>query len=217
MSAPTPLPSTYVYIDGFNLYYRALKGTTYKWLNIAELRRLLLPRNDIRAIRYFTARVNARAGDPDQPLRQQLYLRALATLPNCNVIFGHFLTNTTAMLRADWKPGEPNKWIKVVKTEEKGSDVNIATHLLHDGHMNRYDVAVLLTNDSDLLEPVRIVRHELKKKVGIIIPGEHPSKVLLREADFVRRLRDGVLKAAQFPEELTDANGTFRCPGSWLR
>jgi len=72
---------TYVYVDGFNLYYGALKGTPYRWLDLAELCRLMLPPNDVQRIRYYTARVGVRAGDPDQPVRQQAYLRALGTLP----------------------------------------------------------------------------------------------------------------------------------------
>jgi hypothetical protein len=58
---------------------------------------LLLPNNPINRIKYFTARVSARAGDPGQPVRQDIYLRALRTLPNVEIIFGHFLTNTVKM------------------------------------------------------------------------------------------------------------------------
>ncbi|MBI4642067.1 MAG: NYN domain-containing protein, partial [Candidatus Tectomicrobia bacterium] len=69
---------TYIYIDGFNLYYGALKGTPYKWLNVAELcRQLLHPKHDIQAIKYFTAYVHPRPHDPGQLVRQQTYLRAL--------------------------------------------------------------------------------------------------------------------------------------------
>ena len=101
----------------------------------------------------------------------------------------------------------------VIKTEEKGSDVNLATHLLHDAHRDRFDTAVVMSNDSDLLEPIRIVRRELNKKIGIINPhGLHPSRELTRESDFIKQLRDGVLQASQFPEVLRDAAGEFRNP-----
>jgi 5'-3' exonuclease len=50
---------TYIYVDGFNLYYRSLKNTPYKWLDLKALFRYLLdPKNDIQAIKYFTARVS---------------------------------------------------------------------------------------------------------------------------------------------------------------
>ena len=74
---------TNVYIDGFNLYYGSLKGTPYKWLDLAELSSVLLPQDTISRIRYFTAQVNARPHDPQQPVRQQTYLRALPTIPDC--------------------------------------------------------------------------------------------------------------------------------------
>jgi hypothetical protein len=60
---------THVYIDGFNFYYGCVKGTPYKWLNLAEFCRILLPPNDIRSIKYFTARVDSRPGDPNQATR----------------------------------------------------------------------------------------------------------------------------------------------------
>jgi hypothetical protein len=77
---------THVYVDGFNLYYGALRGTGFKWLNLAEMCWLLLPGDDILRIAYFTARVNGRPTDPEQPQRQQLYLRALSTIPNVHIV-----------------------------------------------------------------------------------------------------------------------------------
>ena len=82
---------TSVYVDGFNLYYRALRGTTYKWLNLHRLcEQLLSPQNRIVQIRYFTAPVTGKQ-DPDAPIRQQQYLRALKTIPHCTIHYGSFL------------------------------------------------------------------------------------------------------------------------------
>ncbi len=72
---------TYVYVDGFNLYYGAVKDTPYQWLNINALCQHLLPKNDIAKIKYFTARVTGRPDDPDQPTRQQTFLRASRPYP----------------------------------------------------------------------------------------------------------------------------------------
>ena len=205
---------TMVYVDGFNLYYGAVKGTPYKWLNIHQMCTLLLPRHTIAGIKYFTALVSARPGDPTQPVRQQTFLRALRTLPNMEIILGHFLANEVTMPLAG-APAGPTKYVKVVKTEEKGSDVNLATHLLWDGFTGKYEAAVLITNDSDLLEPVRIVRQELKLVVGILNPHRHQSQVLRREASFVKPIRTGVLQASQFPVSLSDRQGTFHKPAGW--
>jgi hypothetical protein len=124
-------PRTYVYIDGFNLYYGAVKGTSFKWLNVRRLCELLLPDSRIDKVKYFTARVSARKDDPDKPTRQQMYLRALRTLPDLEIIYGSFLSHDVQMPLADPVPGGP-RFAKVIKTEEKGSDVNIAAQLIND-------------------------------------------------------------------------------------
>ena len=55
---------------------------------------------------------------------------------------------TFSLIRSlcSWRfpPGQAQQFAKVIKTEEKGSDVNLATHLLHDAHMGRFDVAVVV-------------------------------------------------------------------------
>jgi hypothetical protein len=207
--------TTNVYIDGFNLYYGALRNTPYRWLNPETLCQLLLPKNTIGQIRYFTALVSARPNDPGQPLRQQLYLRALAALyPMVSVHLGHFLTHEV-MMALVVPPGTPQTYAKVIKTEEKGSDVNLATHLLHDAHLGRFDVAVVISNDSDLLEPIKIVRQELHKQVGILNPHPNPSRALLPHIDFIKQIRAGVLGASQFPATMTDAHGSFTKPAAW--
>ncbi|HEX9728892.1 MAG TPA: NYN domain-containing protein [Gemmatimonadales bacterium] len=205
---------TSVYVDGFNLYFGAVRGTPYKWLDIDKICRLLLPKHDIKRIKYFTARLSGRPDDPDQPTRQQTFLRALRTIPHLEIIFGHFLTHEVTMLRAD-SPAGKKEYVKVIKTEEKGSDVNLATHLLRDGYRDEYEAAVLITNDSDLREPVRIVRSELKKVVGILNPHEKASRVLQGEASFMKPIRRGVLQASQFAPVLRDRHGEIRKPASW--
>jgi uncharacterized LabA/DUF88 family protein len=206
------MPNTYVYIDGFNLYYGALKRTPYKWLDLAKLSGIMLPNDKIESIQYFTARVSARPHNPSAPLDQQVYLRALRTIPNLTITLGHFLTHSVPMMLTGVNPP---KRVFVDKTEEKGSDVNLAAHLLRDAFTKRFDVAVLVTNDSDLAEPVRIVRQELSLPVGILNPHQYHSKILQGLATFVKRIRQSDLIASQFPPSLTDAKGTFTKPASW--
>lgn len=107
------------------------------------------------------------------------------------------------------------QYAEVIKTEEKGSDVNLATHLLYDAFRGEFEVAVVVSNDSDLLEPIRIVSKELKKPVGVLNPHEHPSRVLHAHATFFKKIRLGVLKASQFPDTLTDKHGAFCKPDGW--
>jgi uncharacterized LabA/DUF88 family protein len=206
---------TNVYIDGFNLYYGAVKGTPFKWLNIYQLCQYLLPKNQIMKIKYFTALVTARPSDPNQPNRQQIYLRALKTIPNLEIIYGHFLEHEVMMLAAGSSQGNPH-YVRVIKTEEKGSDVNIAAHMIADGFQGFYQAAVLLSNDSDLVEPVKIVRNHLKLPVFVLNPRPaSPSHEMRKFATFVKPIRRGILSASQFPDILTDAVGTFHKPTAW--
>ncbi|HQG58788.1 MAG TPA: NYN domain-containing protein [bacterium] len=208
------IPS-YVYVDGFNLYYGAVKGTPYKWLDIQKMVSLLLPKNVIIKIKYFTSLVNARSTDPDQPNRQQVYLRALRTIPNLEIILGHFLSHPTKLPLAN-PISQQNRFAKVIKTEEKGSDVNLATHLLHDAYLNSYAVAIVVSNDSDLVEAIKIVRLELHKQVIVLNPHIHsPSYELYQIATFVKPIRKGVLAASQFPINMQDAHGQFSKPPAW--
>jgi len=208
------LQRAYVYIDGFNFYYGCIKGTDCKWLDVSKLSALYLPNYDVRQIRYYTAYVTPRSDDPDQIERQRVYIRALKTLPNLTVHFGRFFSKEQVMYLAKSKPGKP-EFATVIRTEEKGSDVNLATHLLHDAVKDRYDVAVVVSNDSDLLEPIRIVRSNYGKSVGLLNPQEKPSKHLRKNTDFVKRIRYGPLKACQFPPTLADSKGTITKPSSW--
>lgn len=201
-----------VYIDGFNLYYGAVKGSPFKWLDLSALCRRMLPGDIVQSIEYFTAKLSARPGDPGLPNRQQVYLRALKTIPSLKITYGKFLTHSVRLVLTGT---DPPKKVWVDRTEEKGSDVNIATHLLHDAFHKRFEVGVLITNDSDLLEPVRVVRHDFGLPIGILNPHQHHSKVLAAEATFMKRIRQSDVSACQFPTVLTDATGQFHKPSAW--
>ena len=203
---------TFVYVDGLNLYYGAIRNSQYKWLDLAKLCQSVLPNDNVTAIKYFTAKVSGNRRNPDSPIRQQLYLRALNTLPNVSIVLGHFLTHSVPR---PVSKSNPIRWVMVDNTEEKGSDVNLATHLVRDGFKGLYELAVIVSNDSDLREPVRIIRQELNLPVGIINPHQTHSKELQEHATFVRRIRDADLASSQFPESLQDEKGAFKKPRGW--
>lgn len=206
---------TRIYIDGFNLYFGVLKGTQNKWLNPVEaVRRHLNPHHVIAGTKYFTAKLNPRPQDPDQPLRQETYLRALRTLPDFEIFYGHFLTKNVRMPLVSPPSGGP-KSVWVVKTEEKGSDVNLASQLLHDAHRSRMECAVVLSGDSDLLMPVRIVKEKLGIPVGVLNPQKNPCAVLKAHATFYKHLIPGRLALSQFTSKLSDSKGLFHKPQSW--
>src|SRR3954464_14712711 len=122
---------TNFYIDAFNLYYGCLKGTAQKWLDLEAFCRLSFPGDQVHRIRYCTALVKARPQDPQQPIRQQTYLRALRTLGCVTIHYGHYLQKPVMMPYVTPPAGGPVT-VQVLKSEEKGSDVNLATTLLVD-------------------------------------------------------------------------------------
>ena len=171
-------------------------------------------------LRYFTARVSGKL-DPGAPARHQIYLKALATLPEVEIHYGRFLAKTA------WRPlanlpvagrridapspvtlpqgnhrvvgvrpqtlpvghypnrrggrGHPSREPRMPlrdavvaefhTMEEKGSDVNLAAHLLNDAWKELLDTAVVISNDTDQVVPVRMVTQERKRPVFVVCPG----------------------------------------------
>ena len=215
-----------MYVDGFNLYFRLLaQRSSLKWLNVKALaEKLLNPTNIIVGVRYSTARVSGRI-DLHAPARQQIYLDALRTVPEISIHMGTFLLSEKfagLVKPPEFRPritlAQP--WpdvVKVIKVEEKGSDVNLASHLLLDAFQGNFDVAAVLSNDSDLVEPIRIVTSVLGKPVGLLSPVPNPTPDLSRVASFVRRISVSDLASSQFLNPLVRSDGsTLTRPATWV-
>ena len=214
------LPRAIVYVDGFNFYYAAFRGKhsrapRLKWLDISEFSRLLLPGHDVQLVRYFTAAVKPVEWDPSQHLRQGAYLRALASLPEVSVHKGSF---------ARWKvrrplvnaPPEGPQMALVWDTKEKGSDVNLATYLLLDAFEGSYETAIVISDDSDLLEPVRVVRERLGKRVGVIRVRTDRGSVFRGKVDLLLEARAWHFEQAQLPDEVQLRSGVVVSrPTAW--
>ena len=207
---------TNVYIDGFNLYYRALKDTPFRWLDLRKLAETVFQQDDIHRVCYFTARLDARPGNPNQPRRQLVYLRALATLPGFDVHFGVFRSGVKRRPLVEPVPGLPTH-VLVRDSEEKGSDVNLATRLLVDGFNGEYEQAVVVSNDADFAGAMRYVRDDLGLRATLVNPD--PKNTSPREfaaaATYVKRLWKSHLRRSLFPDTLTDGIGTITKPAGW--
>lgn len=200
-------------MDGFNVYY-GIRGTPYRWLDLGHLAGLLMPNLAVVRIRYFTARITNRPDDPGQAARQDTYLRALRTIPNLSIHEGRFLSSEVRMALVN-PPAHGPKTVLVHKTEEKGSDVNLATYLLIDGFRRGYDEAVVISNDTDLREPISFTCRELHLPVTVLNPREKYSITMARCAVAYRKISLESFRAAQFPPALSDATGELRRPTGW--
>lgn len=113
-----------------------------------------------------------------------------------------------------WDAGHgPN--VDIINHEEKGSDVNMAVHMLNDAWSGDIDCEVLVSNDSDLAEACRLV-HEREVRIGLVTKPRRPTGALREHGDFHRRVAARHLRRSQLPETVTRSNGQILAkPEEW--
>ena len=216
----------------------------WKWLDLRALATLYATWKDaaVHRVVYCTARVND-PDDPAQTQRQDFYMRALKQAGSVDVIEeGYYsswakeavMTAEPAGARAprtmldqqarlSWshglrvrRNGTGMLFATVRKREEKGSDVNVAAHLLTDVLQSRVDAAIVVSNDSDLALPIRIAREHVP--VGVLNPGTNPTAGALKgkPTDGVGRHWWRRLVASDLLEcQLPDRVGDIMKPSNW--
>ena len=206
------------YIDGFNLFYSCLKGTQNKWLDLEKLvNSLLQPNDDLVAIKYFTAKVSSNKNEPEKALKQQIYLEALGLNNKIKIKLGRFSLHKTKMPDAKAWEKDKIKMVEVIKTEEKGTDVNLAVQMVADAKDDLFDYAMLFSNDSDMSYAVQIAKQQCKKQIGLFIARNAVSyQSLKNHVLHIKRLGPTTFANAQFPIEIQTQNGrTIRKPPDW--
>ena len=200
-----------VYIDGLNLYYglRSKDWRRYYWLNLCRLsENLLRPEQQVTQVKYFTAIFMPNAENPGQPERQDAYLKALATLPNLSIHYGYHLPKTRVCKQCG----------AILQThEEKMTDVNIATELLGDAHSDEFDVAILISADSDLSGPITAIKRKYPDKLIVVaFPPGRMSNKLRQVSDVSFTIWRGKVAASQFPDTVINPDGyPIHKPAQW--
>jgi uncharacterized LabA/DUF88 family protein len=196
-----------VYVDGFNLYFGMLDaGFDYcKWLNINLLVNNLLQNNQtLVEIKYFTSRVS---NNPDKQKRQNTYLEALESV-GVNIYYGNYQSDKLECRRCG------NIWPTY---NEKMTDVNIATQILIDAFQDKYDMAMLISGDSDLVPPIKSV-HEIFKNKRVFVafpPKRHNQSVALMAKGSLTIGRKKLVDS-QFAIEVTKRDGyILKKPKDW--
>jgi len=169
----------------------------WRWLDLRSLANHLItthPRWEnptIETITYCTARISG-ASNPVGQREQDVYLRALERSGSVTQIsYGNYVARVaTAPLATAGRNGKPvishPQWplmvqdgaeqdvpdarfmASIARREEKGSDVNVASHLLIDVLTGALDAAVVISNDSDLAYPVTFARGRVP--IGLVNP-----------------------------------------------
>lgn len=202
---------TVVYVDGFNLYYGALRRTPFKWLDLYELfqAHVLEQGTRLEKVRYYTAPIKgSNSDDRDSPQRQRRYLRALKAYRGNRIeIIQGLISRTEPWLRLAHPPqGCMQTTVQVLQFTEKQTDVNLTADLISDAWQGRYEQAVLCSNDSDLVGALRALRRDHPAlTIGIVVPlrdQRYVSADLRRLAHWHKALSPAHLAAAQLPEKI---------------
>lgn len=196
------------YVDGFNLYFglRSKGWKRYYWLNIQALaKNLLKPGQALVSTKYFTARI---AWPPDKEERQSTYIEALKTLSEFEIFYGKYQLNPRQCSQCGFEDEVPN---------EKMTDVNIAVEILKDAYQNKFDVALLISADSDLVPPVKAVGELFPaKRVVVASPPGRYSVSLANSAGSSLVIGRGKIAKSVFPEEVKKPDGyILRRPALW--
>ena len=196
------------YIDGFNLYF-GLRDNGWRscyWLNVKLLcEGLLLPNQQLIQTKYFTSRIR---GNPSKCARQDAFIRAIKTIPGISVRKGRYSTKTYECRNCSQIKKLPS---------EKMTDVRIASEMVSDAHLNKYDTAFLITGDKDFVPAIEIIKSQLSRKcVVVIFPPNRQCDDLKKIANVALHISKGLLRRSLLPRVITLPHGrTITCPPSW--
>ena len=221
------------YIDGFDFYDLALKAKPqYKWLNPKALADgIVHDDTTVACVKYFSARVSEEISKSAHKNHNR-YLRALMTIPAIDIILGKFVVREKSVTLTPEEQHSLNR-NKVLASiaEEKRTDVNLASHLIYDACNDNFDIAYVITNDTDFIEPIRMVKEIIGKPIVIVAPRTSfvgggkskfgtsvPESKLKRAASETYFINDSLLGDSQFPDEIHKKNGKIiRKPQKWWK
>ncbi len=198
------------YIDGYNLYHgmKSAYGKKYLWLNIeGMIEDLIRPEDDLLATKYFTSKVTHM---PHSEKRQKTYLEALVEATNTEIFYGRFQVIPNAIVCSCG--------ITTDEINEKMTDVQIATHLLTDSFTNKFERAIIITGDTDIIPAiVAVKKHHPDKMIGVYFPPDRHSSNLENHADFYGTIGEIKLRNNQLPNNVKKPGGyVLTRPPSWV-
>ncbi|MBT4120670.1 MAG: NYN domain-containing protein [Candidatus Magasanikbacteria bacterium] len=199
-----------IFIDGGNFHHLALKKLDIKGLDFLfeEFSSFLISDRKINELgkRFYVGTVREREGDEHskKAMSKQTKLFSILKKDNwqlktsklANRLEKIVIDKRTVNCKELHKKGI--KTVEFYRMREKGIDVKIATDLIIGALDDRYDTAILISSDSDLIPAIDIVRNRFKKKIeyiGFSIIDEDvdtnstkPSFAMIRKTDTQRIL-----------------------------
>ena len=219
-SNPVPYERIFAYADDHNIH-SGLKDSRLSKLFWFNPLTLLIPYlnsgQQLLHCHYFTARF--RHSQPVKREKQAKWLDALLTLPK-ELITLHFGVMERNKLRCHECEARLcsccNK--RMQKYVEKRTDVNLATQLLVDAFDNKFDIAFVVSGDSDLCDTIdRILNRFPNKQIVVVFPPGRLNKDLEAVASGCFTIGEDKLRACQFPDEISVAGkeGSIVRPKPW--
>lgn len=147
--------------------------------------------------------------DPAAAARQSIYLDALEARGGIDIAYGHFLSKRVKCHNCQ------HSW---PTHEEKKTDVNIAVRLLEDAYDDRYDLAIVISGDSDLAPPVAAVQRRFaSKRVLVAFPPKRHSQELRVHANAAFTISKAKIRSSRLPTPVTTTSGVvLHAPSGWL-
>lgn len=208
MTNPNSKERVVAYIDGFNLYFGMKQnGNSTLWLDPQMLvSSLLRPDQELLFSRYFTSRIR---NNPEKEKRQTTYIEALETLERFEIMYGHYQSHIEKCRRC----GHSYPY-----SSEKMTDVNIAVAMMEDAYYDKYDMAFLITGDSDLVPPIRSIHRIYPyKRVFVAFPPNRLNISVKNEAKGSLVIGRKKLLYAQFPDQVAKTDGyVLKRPAVWI-
>lgn len=214
-----PRPRAALYVDGFNLYHpiKEMRENHLKWASLWRLGELLCEKGGQRLERvvFCTAvpKIDRDAGKHDRHIKFNAAQKACGVA----VVLGHYVPEP---IELDGVPTGEHRWT------EKQTDINVALELLFDGLDDRFEVAFLLSADTDQVATARVFKERLstrgKQLIGVAPPGRKTpvgyGQYGIKGLTLTKyQIEQCIMPATiQGPEKLIVRPEEYAPPGDWI-
>lgn len=223
-----------IYIDGYNFFYslkRSFSGKKYFWLNYKKLIRNILPDDcRIEHVKYFTAYA---PWDEEGMPKHKAYVRALQKFwhqiiewryQNISKTFKKIIHPVSKIafepelrkLESYTKDGFTPVLLEYSTYEEKKTDVNMAIHIVADGLSDEYDIAYILSGDSDIVPAIEMVKKlKPEKQFVSVYLSNTKGRNMKQKTDSHILLKEEDVAGALLPDQIILKSMIIERPEDW--
>lgn len=159
-------PTAIVYIDGLNLQRRLVDSISGEiWFDYWRLAEAVLPNFELLAVRVFTTQETS----PEVSAAKAIWTRQQLDYPKLSIHLGRMKKTTRLYPLAKTNDIQARGGsVKVIKYEEKGSDVALAAYAVLDAAKGDASIYYLMTSDTDFEPLLSLLQQHLEVRVGVL-------------------------------------------------